>query len=114
MTMSVSVYAPGANEYQGGLMSASGKTIQDGHAACGFSFPFGTVFEVTGSVADELKKRGISTRVACADRGGAVKDWNLDIALVSGDARLKRAYDFGRRKAEVIITLPVKSASNGY
>lgn len=114
MTMSVSVYAPGMGGIQGGMMSASGKRIEDSHAACGFSFPFGTVFEVTGSAAEELRKRGISTRVSCVDRGGAVRDWNLDIALVSGDDRLKRAYDFGRRKATVIVTLPVKSAVIGY
>ncbi len=108
LTLSVSVYTPGANHISGGDTTASGKRVNDLHAACGNRYPFGTVFEVTGPVAAELKAHGVSTRVVCEDRGSAVSNGHLDIALVTGnnDDRLKRAFGFGRRDALVHVVLP--------
>lgn len=113
VTMNVTVYAPGASPINGGMLAANGAVLQDGHAACGRIYPFGTEFEVTGRVAEELQKRSIPTVVTCVDRGGMVGSANLDIALLNGTARdrLDRAYDFGRRWATVLVRLPEPPAS---
>jgi hypothetical protein len=108
LTMSVSVYTPGANTISGGDTTASGKRVHDLHAACGPAYPFGTVFEVVGPTAGLLREHGIATRVVCEDRGSAVGNAHLDIALVTGanDDRLQRAFAFGRQPAAVLVTLP--------
>lgn len=113
VTMNVTVYAPGTTPINGGMFAANGAVLQDGHAACGRIYPFGTVFEVTGRVAEELRKRSISTLVTCVDRGGMVGSSNLDIALMNGTKRdrLERAFDFGRRWAPVMVRLPEPPAS---
>jgi len=103
ITMTITVYTPGVNAISGGMYTASGKAVQDGMAACGRGYKFGTYFEVLGDSGNKLSALGISNKVICQDRGGAVSNNNLDVALVSGDNRLKRAYGFGRRKAQVLV-----------
>lgn len=63
-----SCYGDTTGAYCRGDTTASGQPLQEGLAACGFSWPFGTIFRFdTGQ------------EVVCADRGGMVGDYNLDV-----------------------------------
>jgi 3D (Asp-Asp-Asp) domain-containing protein len=85
--MSVSAYtnAGGAPPYQG--LTASGQYTREGFAACGPSFPFGTVFIIDG--------RGY----ICQDRGGAITDGHLDLWMADEAA----AVGWGRQTLPVIV-----------
>lgn len=114
LTLIVTVYLPGAGGINGGTRGGydfqkggvgwvGGKTIQIGDAACGFSYPFGTTFTILDH-APELKSLGIGNTFTCWDRGGAVKDANLDLALpISEPFAGKRAFGWGRRLTTVQI-----------
>lgn len=114
LTLIVTVYLPGAGGINGGTRGGydfqkggvgwvGGKTIQIGDAACGFSYPFGTTFTILDH-APELKKLGIGETFTCWDRGGAVKDANLDLALPIFEPFARtRAADWGRRLANVRV-----------
>ena len=71
--MSVSAYADHG-------YTASGAWTRQGVAACGPSFPFGTMFLVAGKW------------YACMDRGGLVTDGHLDLWVADEDA----AWEWGR------------------
>ena len=64
-------------EYDGGFRGdgggfcghmANGEIVHTGAAACGPSYPFGTVMEIEGY-----------GEVVCKDRGGAISDGNIDV-----------------------------------
>lgn len=106
-TMSVSVYVPMAGGINGG--ACVGKShelcfVQTGHAACGPSYPRGTVF----LLPDTMPLFGLPSRVVCRDRGSAVHDGALDLALVSADSGtdLKTARAWGRRRVVVLVVVP--------
>lgn len=106
-TMSVSVYVPMAGGVNGG--ACVGKShelcfVQTGHAACGPSYPRGTIF----LLPDTMPLFGLPARVVCRDRGSAVHDGALDVALVSADVQgdLARAFAWGRRRVVVGVAVP--------
>jgi 3D (Asp-Asp-Asp) domain-containing protein len=86
-SMSVSAYvnSGGAPPYQG--LTASGQYTREGFAACGPSFPFGTVFIIDG--------RGY----ICQDRGGAITDGHLDLWMADEASAL----EWGRQEKWVIV-----------
>jgi 3D (Asp-Asp-Asp) domain-containing protein len=86
-TFSVSAYtnAGGAPPFEG--LMASGLYTREGYAACGPSFPFGTVF-IIGDRA-----------FVCQDRGGAITDGHLDLWMADEAAALT----WGRRQLPVIV-----------
>lgn len=102
ISMFVSVYVPSAGGINGCLCNtASGKMVETGFAACGQSYKFGTVFELPS----EIGGYGLPTLVVCEDRGSAVFNQNLDIALVGDNSTedLKTAYSWGIRLTEVRV-----------
>ena len=78
LTMSVSAYADHG-------ITASGAWTRQGVAACGPSFPFGTLFVVQGRP------------YVCMDRGSLVTDGHLDLWHSSEDA----AWEWGRQSLTV-------------
>jgi 3D (Asp-Asp-Asp) domain-containing protein len=86
-TFSVSAYtnAGGAPPFEG--LMASGLYTREGYAACGPSYPFGTVFIIDG--------RGY----ICQDRGGAITDGHLDLWMADEAAAL----EWGRQELPVIV-----------
>ena len=103
--MRVSVYVPmkGAPPINGNGRTASGLMPRTGAAACGPSWPFGTVFVLP----EDVEVLGLPEVVVCMDRGGAVGDNHLDIAYVPA-ARgvrwgLMIAREWGVRTVEVLV-----------
>jgi 3D (Asp-Asp-Asp) domain-containing protein len=86
-TMSVSAYtnAGGAPPYQG--LTASGQYTRPGICACGPSFPFGTIFVVSGKW------------YVCQDRGSAITDGHLDLWVGEDE----EAWAWGRRQMQVVV-----------
>ena len=78
VTLSVSAYADHG-------IAASGAWTRQGVAACGPSYPFGTVFVVR------------TRAYVCMDRGGLVTDGHLDVWVADEDA----AWEFGRQTMTV-------------
>jgi len=78
LTMSVSAYADHG-------ITASGAWTRQGMAACGPSYPFGTVFIVR------------TRAYVCMDRGGLVTDGHLDLFMPDEDA----AWEWGRQTMTV-------------
>ncbi len=83
LTVSVSAYTNADGAGHG--ITASGVRTREGMAACGPSFPFGTVFVVQGKP------------YACMDRGGLVTDGHLDLWVSDEDT----AWEFGRANMTV-------------
>jgi len=117
LTLIVTMYAPGAGGINGGLRGGydrvggqwvGGVFLNNAHAACGFSYHFGTTFEILDERARKFLEDAKQpvTRV-CADRGGLVRDQNLDLVSPS----LSLAYKWGRRLVPVRIC-PVQTPQN--
>jgi hypothetical protein len=103
VTLFVSVYVPLAGGINGGgAVTYSGMPPQTGIAACGPRYAFGTVFEI---IEEDMSAYGLPQVVICADRGYAVGNRSLDLALVSPDVRgdLRRAREWGRRPTHVQV-----------
>lgn len=109
LTLIVTMYVPGAGGINGGLRGGydrvnekwiGGVLLNNTHAACGFSYRFGTTFEVIDDSAKAfLEDDGQPVKRVCFDRGGAVRAENLD--LVSDSISLARKW--GRRLVPVRI-----------
>lgn len=99
--MLITIYVPLAGGINGGPLSATGETLQTGHAACGPQYEFGTVFVLPDSVVDYAGRKDF----VCIDRGSAITNKNLDIALVTPHIRqnLDTAFEWGKRKLPVEI-----------
>jgi hypothetical protein len=100
--MSVTAYAPDAGGINGnGRAMADGTPPRMGHAACGYRYPFGTVFEFQTDVSEY----GLPQVVECRDRGGYIGHKNLDIVIKTGDVRqdLRIARVWGKRKLTVRV-----------
>jgi len=107
VTMSVSVYVPMAGGINGGACVGkhySACFVQTGNAACGASYPRGTVFVLP----DDVGLWGLPLVVKCIDRGGAIGKHDLDIALVSENVKgdLRKARAWGRRRVSVLVIMP--------
>jgi hypothetical protein len=102
VTLMITVYVPMAGGINGGGVTSSGKEPIVGYAACGWRYPFGTVFEVVG---EDMSLYGLPQVLVCMDRGGMVSNGHLDIALVSPDVRgdLSRAKQWGKRARQVRV-----------
>lgn len=87
LSLSVSGYSDstGAPPFAG--LTASGAKTAPGVAACGPSFPFGTVMLVGGKP------------YVCLDRGSAITDGKLDLWMESEAAALT----WGRRQLPVVV-----------
>ena len=98
LAMLITVYVPLAGGINGGPVASNGVTLRTGHAACGPAWRAGTVFEIEN--ADMLPDL-----VVCIDRGPAVGNDDLDVALVSPDVAgdLRRAFGWGRRRRQVTV-----------
>lgn len=81
VTLIVSAYCLCAG-INGSGITATGKPLAQGMAACGRGYAFGTVFEIVGPLTP-----GMSRITECQDRGGAITDQHLDVAIVSADPR---------------------------
>jgi hypothetical protein len=101
LVMVITVYVPRAGGINGGGRTASGVPPRTGYAACGWRYPFGTVFEIQ----DDMEQWSLPRVVVCMDRGGWVGNYNLDIALVSEDVRkdLLTARTWGRQRRQVVM-----------
>jgi hypothetical protein len=101
VTMTVTVYAPDAGGINGRGIMADGGKPEIGFAACGFQYPFGTVFEFTS----DMSRYDLPQAVECRDRGRYIGKRNLDVVIRTGDVELdlQIATAFGRRKLEVRI-----------
>lgn len=99
--MTVTVYAPDAGGINGRGIMADGGKPEIGFAACGFQYPFGTVFEFT----EDMSPHGLPQAVECRDRGRYIGKRNLDVVIRTGDVELdlRIANEFGRRKIDVRI-----------
>lgn len=101
VTMSVTAYVPAAGGINGTGRMADGTLPTRGHAACGYKYPFGTVFEFT----EDVSKFGLPQVVECRDRGGMVGNRSLDIVIQTGDVRndLALAREWGKRRIQMRI-----------
>jgi hypothetical protein len=102
VAMVITVYVPIAGGVNGGAITRSGATPVTGMAACGWKYPFGTVFEV---INEDMSKWGLPQVVVCMDRGGFIGPNKLDLVLVSTDVKgdLNRAKQWGKRTRDVRI-----------
>lgn len=101
--MVITVYVPLAGGINGGgVITRSGAIPATGMAACGWKYPFGTVFEI---VNEDMSQYGLPQVVVCMDRGAWVGPNKVDMALVSPDVKgdLQRAKTWGKRTREVRI-----------
>ena len=80
---------------------ADGTTPAMGYAACGFRYPFGTIFEIEQDVSEF----GLPQVVECRDRGGYIGPRNLDLVLKTGNVRedLRLARAWGKRRITVRV-----------
>lgn len=101
ITMTVTVYAPEAGGINGSGVMADGTRPFIGHAACGYRYPFGTVFELPNEVSDF----GLPNVVECRDRGGSIGNRNLDVVMSTGYVKLDLflAFHWGKRKVPVRV-----------
>lgn len=113
VVLTVTAYVPGAGGINGGTKGGydridgkwvGGKTLTDTDAACGFGYHFGTRFTVLNGT-ETLGRNGMPAERVCNDRGGAIKNGNLDLAVTGPDA-MKRARDWGKRRVPVEICTP--------
>lgn len=80
-------------------VTASGAPVMEGiTAACGPSYPFGTVF-----VVETLGPR------VCLDRGSAVGDGDLDVYTHDRKAALR----FGVQRLDALVIMPLQEVANG-
>ena len=87
--MKITAYNPADNFTPNHGIAASGQPFTPGaYVACGFSYPFGTIFYIPDL--------GYFT---CNDRGNAISDTNLDIAAYS----VEEALNWGVRLREVFL-----------
>lgn len=84
MTMEVTAYT----DAEGGSLTTSGDPTEDGVAAAGDSFPFGTILYIEGY-----------GEVTVKDRGGAVTDGHLDVWF----SNITEAKKFGRKNMRVHV-----------
>lgn len=101
LTMTITVYVPRAGGINGGGLTAMGVAPHYGFAACGPRYPFGTIFEILESMAPWA----LPQVVVCADRGRAIGNHNLDLALVGGNVRrdLATARQWGKQRKLVTV-----------
>ncbi len=102
ITLSVTAYVPDAGGINGkGVATADGTVPATGHAACGYRYPFGTVF----AFVDDVRPYGLPQVVECRDRGGLIGNHNLDVVIKTGDVKrdLALAREWGKRRIRVRV-----------
>lgn len=108
--LTVTAYVPGAGGINGGLKGGydridgkwvGGKVLTDSDAACGFGYHFGTTFTVLEG-SEILARNGMPRGRVCNDRGGAIRNQNLDL-VVTGPNAIERARNWGKRTILVQI-----------
>jgi hypothetical protein len=108
----VTAYTPGfGDSINGKSWGANGSLILDGHFACGMRWKLGTVIEIIGFAANRLRERNVAFRGVCVDRGeewvmdeagrilpGRFANDQIDIAIVGGGDKTRRALEVGRMR----------------
>jgi hypothetical protein len=101
--MAITTYIPRAGGINGGgVVTRSGVPPHEGMAACGWGYPFGTVFEIADK---DMTQFDLPQVVVCTDRGGLVGNWNLDITLMGFSVEYDwvRARAWGKRTQRVRV-----------